>query len=1061
MGLADVSIRRPVFAWMLMAGLVIFGGIAFTRLGVSQLPDVDFPVITVELTLEGAAPEIMEADVVDIVEDVLTTIEGVRDISAACRQGRATVTVEFELERNVDLALQDVQAKIAQAQRRLPPELDPPVITKSNPEDQPIMWLGLSGTRSLGDIADYARYTLRPRLQTLPGVAEVMMGGFRERNVRIWIDRARLEQQDVTVPELLAALRSQHIEVPAGRVETETKERTVRVLGEAESADELKAIVVANRDGRLVRLGDVALVEPLETGLEDNRRIARVNGYPAIGLGVKKQRGANAVAVAKRVRAEVEEVKRSLPSDYELGVNFDGTKYIEESTREIEFAILLAVFLTGFVCWAFLGSWSATLNVLLAIPTSIVGVFAAFYFLGFTLNTFTLLGLSLAVGIVVDDAIMVLENIFRHRDMGKPRVRAARDGAREITFAALAATLAIIAIFLPVAFMKGIMGKFFYQFGVTLALAVALSLLEALTLTPMRCSQFMEPPGRQTRVGRFMDWLFHGLSRGYRASLAGAMRAPALVLLACFAVFAGSLFLVGRVGREFVPPQDQGIILARIQTPVGSSIGYTDEALRRCEEILDPRSPKKRPEIARYFVAAGGFGGGEVNTGICFITMVPPDQRKISQQELMQVLRKEWNAIPDVKAVIQDLSLSSFSAQRGFPVEFSIRGPDFEVLAAKQDEIQERMKASGFFVDVDSDYLVGQPEISIRADRDRAADLGVSMADIGQTIQTLIGGIEAGKFKARGHSYDVRVRLGTRQRLAAADIERIYLRSRTGEPVSLDQVVNVVQRPTLLTIQRRGRERSVSIFANVAPGRSQADALAQAEKISAEVLPDGYKIVFSGTAQTFRESFESLLFALVLGIIVAYMVLAAQFNSYLHPVTVLLALPFSATGALVAIWLTGHTLNIYSMIGLILLMGIVKKNSIILVDYTNQRRDDGLGAREALLDACPVRLRPILMTSVSTVAAAAPAALLVGPGGEVRAPMAVAVIGGVLVSTLLTLYVVPAFYLVAERVRSALGLKPRVAAAAREGEGEAGAEGLPVVGEGRTPPLGAPSAGGE
>ena len=1011
MALADVSIRRPVLAWMMMAAIVLFGAISFVRLGVSDLPDVDFPIINVSLTLEGAAPEIIESDVVDVVEDVLTTIEGVREISSSAREGSADVTVEFELGRDIDLALQDVQSKLAQAQRRLPRELDPPVITKTNPEDFPILWLGLGGTRTPGELADYARYEIRPRIQTLPGVAEVMFGGLRERNLRIWVDKGKLEANQVTVPDVLAALAREHIELPAGRVETSTRERNVRTESEALTPEEIANIVIANRDGRLTRLRDVAGVE---FGLEDKRRIARVNGLPAVGLGVKKQRGANAVEVGKLVKAEMAKIRETLPKDLELGINYDGTTFVEESTKEIEFAIVLAVALTGIVCWAFLGSWSATINVLLAIPVSLLGVFTAFYFLGFTLNTFTLLGLSLAVGIVVDDAIMVLENIFRHHEMGKDKVRASADGAREISFAALAATLAVIVIFLPVAFMKGIMGKFFFQFGVTLSLALALSLFEALSLTPMRSSQFMGNPGHDTRMGRLMERLFGGLSRGYRRVLGGSLHHPWLVLGAAVAVFALSLFLVGGLKKEFVPPQDQSRLFVRYKTPVGSSIDLTDERLKRVEEIL-----ARHPEITRYFLSVGGFGG-EVNTAVNFITLAPREQRTVSAQDFMGVLRKELNSIPDLNAIVQDPSLQSFSARRGSPVEFSIRGPSLDVLAEKQDEIMEKMREKGVFTDVDSDYLVGMPEIRVIPDRDRAADLGVSMEQIGETVQALVGGIRMGKFKQNGRRYDMRLRLVTDQRLSPKDISDLYLRSSSGALVRLDQVVKIEQRPTLLTIHRLGRERSISIFSNLTPTASQEAALKQVEAIGREVLPPGYKLVVSGSAQTFRESFQSLGFAMLLGIVIAYMVLASQFNSYLHPVTILLALPFSITGALISLYATGHSLNIYSVIGLILLMGIVKKNSILLVDYTNQLRAEGAGVESALLTACPTRLRPILMTSIATVAAAVPPALALGPGAEVRAPMAISVIGGVVVSTLLTLVVVPCFYLVTERIKARL-----------------------------------------
>ncbi|MFN7955328.1 MAG: efflux RND transporter permease subunit [bacterium] len=1019
MALADVSIRRPVLAWMMMAAIVLFGVISFARLGVSELPDVDFPIVNVSLTLEGAAPEIIESDVVDVVEDVLTTIEGVREISSSAREGSADVTVEFELSRDIDLALQDVQSKLAQAQRRLPRELDPPVITKTNPEDFPIMWLGLGGTRTPGELADYARYEIRPRIQTLPGVAEVMFGGLRERNLRIWVDKGKLEANAITVPDVLAAMAREHIELPAGRVETATRERNVRTESEARTPAEIADIVIANRDGRLTRLRDVAGVE---FGLEDKRRIARVDGLPAVGLGIKKQRGANAVEVAKHVKAEMKRIQATLPPDLELGINYDGTVFVEESTQEIELAIVLAVVLTGIVCWVFLGSWSATVNVLLAIPVSLLGVFTAFYFLGFTLNTFTLLGLSLAIGIVVDDAIMVLENIFRHHEMGKDKVRAAGDGAREISFAALAATLAVIVIFLPVAFMKGIMGKFFFQFGVTLSLALALSLFEALTLTPMRSSQFMGNPGHDTRMGRLMERLFHSLSGGYQRLLKGSLRHPWSVLAGSIALFGLSLFLVGGLKKEFVPPQDQGRVFVRFKTPVGSSIDFTDERLKRVEQIF-----AKHPEITRYFLSVGGFGG-EVNTAVSFITMAPRERRSMTAQDLMGTLRAELNSIPDLTAIVQDPSLQSFSARRGSPIEFSIRGPSLDVLAQKQDAIMERMRQTGVYTDVDSDYLVGMPEIRIIPDRDRAADLGVSMEQIGETVQALVGGIRMGKFKQAGRRYDMRLRLVTDQRLRPKDLGDLYLRSSNGSLVRLDQVVKIEQRPTLLTIHRLGRERSISIFSNLAPTASQEAALTQVEKIGKEVLPTGYKLVVSGSAQTFRESFQSLGFAMLLGVLVAYMVLASQFNSYLHPVTILLALPFSITGALISLYLAGHSLNIYSVIGLILLMGIVKKNSILLVDYTNQRRAEGADVEDALLTACPTRLRPILMTSIATVAAAVPPALALGPGAEVRAPMAISVIGGVVVSTLLTLLVVPCFYLVTERLKARLSRRAKGAA---------------------------------
>ncbi|MDP3723379.1 MAG: efflux RND transporter permease subunit [Candidatus Omnitrophota bacterium] len=1014
MTLSDLSIKKPVFAWMLMAALIVFGGISFTRLGVSQMPDVDFPVVSVTLTWEGAAPEVMETDVVDVVEDAITSIQGVRDISSTSRQGQATVTIEFDLERDIDVALQEVQTKIAQAQLRLPRELDPPVVLKVNPQDQPIMWLGVSGNLPRRELMEYVQDHLKDQFQTINGVGEIFLGGFLERNLRVWIDAAKLEQVQLTIEDVISAIQREHRELPAGRIETGQQELTVRAMGEAASVEEFGHIRIPRRAGqpiyRPIYLKDVAVIED---GLADTRRIARIMGQPAVGLGIRKQRGANDVAVAHRVLARMEEVRPHLPPGIEMGVNFNRTQFIEDSIHELTFTLILSAILTSLVCWLFLGSWSATLNILLAIPTSIIGSFICLYAFRFTLNTFTLLGLSLAIGIVVDDAIMVLENIVRYQERGLERVEAARAGARQITFAALAATLAIIAIFLPVAFMSGIIGKFFFEFGVTISVAVALSLLEALTLAPMRCAQFLQVGERQTRVGKAVERGFQWLTQRYATGLAWALGRRGRVIAVAIALFFGSLGLLRFLRKEFVPPQDQSMFLVRLQTPVGSSIEFTDERFKQAEAFA-----MSRPEVRRYFGAIGGFGGGEVNTGVLFVTfhrprqrpVVPPSAHPLSQQELMTLFRTSLNAIPDVKASIQDLSLSGFSAQRGFPIECSVRGPDWERLAQLAQELERRMATSELMVDVDTDYLSGVPEVRVHPDRHRAAERGVSIETMSQTINALIGGERVAKYTRGGRRYDVRVRLLAGQRSEADDIQRLWVWNHHGELVQLKDVVTITERPALLAVTRKDRERAISLFANVAPGQSQAAALAEVERLAKEVLPAGYRIVFSGSAATFRESFQSLFFALWLGILVAYMVLASQFNSYLHPVAVLLALPFSISGALMALWVGRQSLNVYSLIGLVLLMGIVKKNSILLVEFTNQLRAEGLSPGDALRRACPIRLRPILMTSISTVAAAVPPALALGPGAETRIPMAVTVIGGVALSTLLTLFVVPCAY---------------------------------------------------
>jgi len=1034
MKLTEACIAKPVFAWMIMAATVVFGAVAATRIGISQFPDVDFPTIEINVDWEGAAPEVVENDVTEFLEEALVQVEGVRSITSRSRQGQSSVTLELDLERDVDLALQDVQAKIAQAQRRLPPDIEPPILSKTNPEDQPILWLGLSGGFAPQVLSDYARYRVKEKLQTVAGVGEITMGGFLERSVRIWIDAARLDERGLTVSEVVEALRRQHVELPAGLIETAGREVNVRVLGEAFDLETLRGIVVGSRAGSPIRFADVALVED---GFEDVRRIARVDGVPAQGIGVRKQRGANAVAVAAGVRAAVAEIGATLPDGMELGFNFDSTRFIEESVHEIELELVLAVLLTAFVCWLFLGSISSTLNVVLAIPMSLLGTIAVIYFLGFTLNVFTLLALALAVGIVVDDAIMVLENIFRHAESGQGRVAAAREGTAEIAFAALAATVAVVAIFVPVVFMQGVIGKFFLQFGVTLCLAVLLSYVEAMTLAPARCAQFLDVSREaRGRIGRAVDRTFEALARGYAWTLARGLRHPLVVLAAGAGVFAAALAGLWALPGEFVPSQDQSRFIVRLQTAVGSDLGETDRAFRRAEAALG-----RRADVRRAFAVIGGSpggGSGATNSGIIFVTLVPPKERELTQGEVMAGVRRELNAIPGVRAVVQDLSQSGFTAQRGFPVEFSVRGSDWGQLVAASQSVMQRLGESGLVVDLDTDHRVGMPELRVTPDRARCADVGVPIEDVATTINALIGGVRVGKYSSAGRRVDVRLRLLAAQRSRPEDIARLKVRARSGALVPLASLVAYEEQAVLQAITRRDRERAINVFANVAPGRSQQQALAEVEALARD-LPVGTSLVLGGASSAYRESMTSLLFALLLGIVVSYMVLASQFNSFLHPVSVLTILPLSLAGAAAALWIGGMSLNLFSMIGLLLLLGLVKKNSIILIDFASQLRAGGRDAAGAMLEAGPTRLRPILMTTTATFVAALPPALQLGPGSEIRAPMAYAIIGGLVVSTALSLLVVPAFYVVADRARerlaglAAFGRRPRERAARPSG----------------------------
>lgn len=1032
MTLSDLSIKKPVFAWMLMAALLIFGGIGFLRMGVSQTPDIDFPVVNIQIAWEGAAPEVMETEVVDIIEESLMTVEGIKKVTSSSRFGRANITAEFELAKKIDVAVQEIQTKIAQAQMRLPRDLDPPTVSKVNPEDQPILWVGVSGDRPLKEMVEYVRDQLKDQFSTVAGVGDIFLGGYVEPAVRVWLDTKKLDRLQLTAEDVMAAIVSQHTELPAGRLTTETAERNVRVLGEAKDVEELARIAIPSRvrEGYLwktFRLKDVAHIED---GLEDIRRVSRVGGKTSVGLGIRKQRGTNSVAVAKRVKAKIEQIRPTLPAGLRLTVNFDGTEQIEETVHEMEMTIALAVLFTGIVCWLFLGSFSSTLNVVLAIPTALGGAFLLMYFLGFTLNILTLLGLSMVVGIVVDDAIVVLENIARHFEQGKSRVLAAIVGAREIGFAVMVISAAVLAIFIPVAFMKGLIGKFFFQFGVTVSAAVAFSLLEAITLTPSRCSQFLKVrpgPARSLpgsaedtrgRVDKGMNWL----REGYRKSLEISLNHRWKVVGGALTFFAASLFLLPGLRKEMIPHQDISRFLVRIQTPPGSSLELTNEVMKKAEAFLS-----SRPELNVYFAAIGGFGGGDVNTGILFITLKKPRERPVDAalgrpltlRDFMALSRKEFNAIPGVlRASIQELTGAAGAGSRDFPLDLSIRGPDWKKLGELGHGLMEKLKATGLATDLDTDFSTDIPEVHVVPDREKASLRGVTTDTIARNIQAALSGVRVAKFTRGGRRYDVRVSLTDENRRKPEDISGIWVRNQRGELVRLSEVTQVVETPQPLMIARENRQRAVHVFGNIAPGKSQAAALASAEGIAKESFPEGYHLVVSGSAEMFRESFQELGFALVLGLLIAYMILGAQFNSFIHPLTILMALPFSVSGAFIGLRWMDHSLNMLSMIGLLLLMGIVKKNSILLVDFTNQRREEGLAVREALLDACPLRLRPILMTTFAVIAAAIPAAMNLGPGAQQRAPMATVVIWGTAVSTLLTLYVIPCVYSLMSRLES-------------------------------------------
>lgn len=1012
MNLIELSLRRPVFAWILMSALIVFGAVCASRMGVSQMPDVDFPVLNVSVRYEGASPEVVEAEIIDPIEQTLLSIEGIKEMRSNARQGSASVNLDFDIDRDVDVALQEVQSALSQL--RLPTDVDPPVISKRNPEEQPIMFLGVSSSAPLREVVSWLDNYLLDQFRFIPGIGEVAIAGFSQKNLRVWPDVTKLKQADLTVTDLLDAIETQHIETSAGQFIEGQRELRVRWLGEAADPVEFGNIQILRRGGQIIqdkiyRIKDVAEVED---GLSDIRRIARISGQPAIAISVRKQRGSNEVKVAERVQQKINEIQPFLPQGYTVGINVDFTAPTRAVVNTTYEKLVVAGLVTILICFLFLGSWQAALNILFSIPTSIIGTFIVLYFSGFTLNLFTLLALTLAVSIVVDDAIMLLENIVRHHRMGKSAFQAAYDGAREILPAATAATLAVVAVFLPVVFMEGITGKFFFQFGVAMSAAVLLSLVEAITITPMRAAALMRAAPKTSRFENWLDHTFERIAATYRKLLESTLNFSKTVVLLSLVLFSLSLLVVKHLRQEFVPMQDQNIILLSAQTAPGSSLNFTNEKSKEIETAL-----AKNQYVRRFFASIGAGGpNAEANQIFMPIYLTPREQRDRTHSEIMDLLREELKGVKGVRISFRDISARSLTSGRFFPVSFNLTGPDLAVLQEKSKEIVKKLDDEGLTQDMDTDFKMGMPELLLSPDRLRMAERGVPVGAVARTLNATVAGARISRFTAEGRRYDVRVKLREEKITSPKDIEGIEVRNNFGLRVPLADVVSHKEKSTYQGINRLNRQRAIGVFGNYKKGQSQGTVLARAQTVAAEILPDGYGFKLEGSAAGMSESFRSLIMALLLGILVAYMILAVQFNSFIQPISVLMALPFALTGAFLVLWSFGVSLNLFSFIGIIVLMGIAKKNSILMIEFTNQLRSQGqANIAEALKQACTVRLRPILMTSVATVVAALPLVIGNSIGQETRVPMGLTIIGGTLVSTVFTLFAVPNLYLVLSR----------------------------------------------
>jgi HAE1 family hydrophobic/amphiphilic exporter-1 len=1010
--LAEISIRRSVFATMLIAALMVFGLFALPRIGVELFPNVEFPVITTTVIYPGADPETMESKVADPIEEALQSLSGVKRMTSRNYEGVTSVILEFELEVDGNLALQDVRDKVTAIERELPRGIDPPVIQKFNTGAAPVLSVALSGDMPIRDLTKIAKDQVKQRMQQVPGVGTVDLIGAREREVKVLVDPARMTGFGLTVDDVAAAIQAGNLELPAGYVKTGGSELTIKTRGEVKSASEIADIVISGVGGAAVRIKDVA--EVLDD-VEEARSASFLNGKPALALVVRKQSGANVVALAEDVRKEIEELRPELAKrGVTIDVPTDNSVFAEHAIDDVKFDLVLGAALTVLIILVFLHDIRATFIAALAIPTSVVATFAFMEYMGFSFNNISMLALSLSIGILVDDAIVVIENIYRHLEMGKPRMRAALDATSEIGLPVIATTLSIVAVFVPVAFMEGIIGRFFFQFGLTVSAAVLISMLVSFTLTPMLSSRIMRMQHAHTQglFARLFNRMFGAVENGFAAVLRWALRFPWTTVLLALSTLVGSVVLVSRVPGEFIPEQDQSQFAVNVELPTGTGL---DATIATAEAVAgDLRA--NLGGVRDVFTTVGGGAQGQVNRAKVEVMLQPRKTRPFSQKQAMSWARERFAGVEGVLITVEEINL--FGGDGGFrtqPVQFSIRGADLDEVTSAAQALRAELEKTGNFVDLDITYRGGKPEVGIVVDRNKAADLGVPVASIARTVRSLMAGDTISDLKEGSDIYDVILQMPDLQRSQVEALSNLKVRATTGQLVDLASVVTVNRSEGPSEIERQNRLRQIVVLADI-QGITLGEAQLVVNEAAARVVPAHLTTSYLGDAEVMEESFKAMLLALGLAIVLVYMILAAQFDSLIQPITIMISLPLSVVGAFGGIYLAGMTLNIFSFIGLIMLMGLVTKTAILLVDFANAERAQGAEIRDALVKAGKIRLRPIIMTAAATVFGMIPVALALGEGGEARAPMAVIVIGGMITSTVLTLVVVPVAYLLFDRL---------------------------------------------
>ncbi|MCP3963783.1 MAG: efflux RND transporter permease subunit [bacterium] len=1006
MTLYTLSIRRPVLAIVMSITIVLFGVIGFRSLGVREFPSVDSPLITVSTNYRGASADVIESQITEPLEESVNGVAGIRTLTSVSREGRSTIRAEFGIDADLETAANDVRDRVSRAQRNLPPDVDPPSISKADADGRPILQVTIrSDTRGPLELSRIADELFVERLQTIPEVSRVDIWGDKTYAMRLWIDPQKLASYRLTPLDVRDAIERENVELPAGRIEGREVELPVRTMGRLNTPQDFENLILRSEAGRVVRFRDVGTAE---LGPRNLRTVLKRDGIPMVAVVIRPQAGANYIDIADEFYRRIGQIEKDLPDDVELAFGFDTTKHIKKSVREVRQTIFLAFALVILVIFTFLRDWRTTIIPVVVIPVSLIGAFFVMYLAGFSINVLTLLGLVLAIGLVVDDAIVVLENIYAKIEGGHQPIEAGVVGTREIFFAVIATTLALVSVLLPILFIGGLTGRLFREFGVTLAGAVIISSFIALTLTPMLCSRMLKKRARQPWLYRVTEPFFQRLTAGYRASLEGMLRRRWLAL----PVIAGCLGLIvlflDVLPSELAPLEDRGTVRINAKGPEGATFGYMDRFVDDLNALILDEVPESRMLVS---VTSPGFGATtSINSGFARVVLSDVDERGRSQAEIAGALGRRLKDLTAAKTFVSQEPTIAVGRRRGLPVQFVIQAPNHEKLEEVLPIFLREAENEPTFQATDVDLKFDKPELRVAIDRERARDLGISARDIGRTLQLALSEQRLGFFLLDGKQFEIIGQVTREDRDETFDLRNLYVRSSTGQPVLLDKLVTITEESRPPQLYRFDRYVSATVSAGLAPGKTVADGIEAMEAIAGRVLDDTFATSLAGQSRDYAESARSLDFVFLLALVLVYLVLAAQFESFRDPFTIMFTVPLALAGALLALWYFGLTLNLFSQVGMIMLIGLTTKNGILIVEFSNQRRARGSSVMEATIEGASARFRPVVMTSLSTVLGILPIALALGAGAESRVPMGVAIIGGLLMGTLLTLYVVPAMY---------------------------------------------------